>query len=174
VHKTIGRRTRAGAVVVAMTSVLLLSGCNPHMYDPVPGASDVRPAEVAGTWYCIDGTSVTLKPGGKAVVTLLDGQEFDFDDRWRLSGTGTWKLTDADVGWGDGLHVRLRLAQRTAWEERHEPKDTAVGLSSPAPETYTWTLETDRDKKGRLVLFFLFGDPDSRSMYVLEKKARGA
>ncbi|GAA3789320.1 hypothetical protein GCM10023083_26320 [Streptomyces phyllanthi] len=37
----------------------------------------------------------------------------------------------------------------------------------PAPERYTWTLELDRHEKG-LVMFFLYGDPDSRSAYVLE------
>ncbi|MFF4351169.1 hypothetical protein [Streptomyces sp. NPDC001530] len=163
------RRTLAWAAVPATLSAMLLTGCNPHMYDSVQGVSDVRPTEVVGTWHCVDGTRITLKPDGKAVITLLDGQEFDFYDRWRLSGTGTWQLTDADAGWSDGQHVRLSLADRTAVEERHDPKDAPTDSGNPAPERYTWTLETDRDKKGRLALFFLFGDPDSRSLYMLEK-----
>lgn len=153
----------------AMCAVLLLSGCNPHMYDEVPGVSDVRLSELTGTWRCVEGTRVELKPDGTAVITRLDGQEWDFYDRWRLSGTGTWSLTGDDVGWSDGQHVRLRLDARTSWEERADAEDTALDDDGgPAPERYTWTLELDRDAKGGLVVFFLYGDPDSRSDYVLE------
>ncbi|MET7632804.1 hypothetical protein OG830_37845 [Streptomyces sp. NBC_00121] len=35
---------------------------------------------------------------------------------------------------------------------------------------YTWTLELRRDNREELELYFFFGDPDSRSTYVLTRK----
>ncbi|MFE0511024.1 hypothetical protein [Streptomyces sp. NPDC058964] len=94
--------------------LLALTGCTPHMYDDVPALHDVKPAEVSGSWLGYDRTNVVLRPDGKADIRLLDGQEWDFDDGWRLSGTGTWRLTDQRTGWNDGRHVRLTLTSRTA------------------------------------------------------------
>jgi hypothetical protein len=59
------------------------------MYDEVPAVHDAKRTEIVGSWLSIDRTEVTLRPDGKAVISLLDGQEFDFDGRWRLSGTGS-------------------------------------------------------------------------------------
>lgn len=166
------RRIRVVTTLVAVTlSMLTLQGCNPHQYDSVPSVSHAKRSEIVGVWRCVDGTEVDLRPDGTAVVAHLDGQEFDFDEGWRMSGTGTWELLDEQAGWGDGQHVSVRVTQRTSWEERH---DTEPGRRVPedagelAPKTYTWTLEMERGEKG-LLLFFLFSDPDSRSYYYLEK-----
>ncbi|QKW06552.1 hypothetical protein HUT18_09190 [Streptomyces sp. NA04227] len=165
------RRIRAvTALVVVPLSVPAMQGCNPHQYDSVPSVTDVRSSELTGTWRGLDGTRVVLKADGTAEVARLDGQEFDFDEGWRLSGTGTWRLTDRPSGWGDGQHVSLKVTRRTAAETR-EPEDGEPRASQdgePAPKAYTWTLEMERGEKG-LRLFFLFGDPDSRSYYVLQR-----
>lgn len=153
--------------------LLTLVGCNPHMYDEVPALRDAKRTDIAGSWLCVDHTEVTLRPDGKAVIHLLDGQEFDFDDRWRLSGTGTWELTDEHMGWNDGQHVRVALTSRTASATRAPDPAEPFGESAerdPAPEFYTWTFELRRENREELELYFFFGDPDSRSTYVLTRK----
>jgi hypothetical protein len=147
------------------------------MYDDVPAVHDARPAEVPGSWIGYDRTSVTLRPDGKAVIRLLDGQEFDFDERWRLSGTGTWKLTDEQTGWNDGRHVQLTLTTRTAVTTRapdpSSPPSPEEDEQPRPPKTYTWTFELRRTGRKALELYFFFGDPDSRSTYVLRRQAPG-
>lgn len=163
-------RCRAVSLVACL---LALVGCNPHMYDEVPALRDAKRADIAGSWRCVDHTEVTLRPDGKAVIRLLDGQEFDFDDRWRLSGMGTWELTDERMGWNDGQHVRMALTSRTASATRApdpaEPLDEPAERA-PAPVAYTWTFELRRDNREELELYFFFGDPDSRSTYVLTRE----
>ncbi|MER5533415.1 hypothetical protein [Streptomyces mirabilis] len=142
------------------------------MYDEVPALHDAKRAEVSGSWIGYDRTSVVLRPDGKADIRLLDGQEWDFDDGWRLSGTGTWKLTDKRTGWNDGRHVQLTLTSRTAVATRapepNEPLDPPTDRPQ-TPKTYTWTFELRRDDKKALKLYFFFGDPDSRSTYILQR-----
>ncbi|MGV9276877.1 hypothetical protein [Streptomyces griseosporeus] len=164
-----GTAARRRAVLLA-ACVLPLTACNPHQYDEVPAVHDARPTELPGTWLGYDHTTVTLTPDGKATISLLDGQEFDFDEGWRVSGTGTWKLTTHRTGWNDGQHVKLTLTTRTESTTRPEP----TPRTSPAPSTYTWTFELRRTEKKALQLYFFFGDPDSRSTYVLERQGTDA
>ncbi|QIQ03644.1 hypothetical protein [Streptomyces liangshanensis] len=174
-----GPRHRAPFLLLAALTCLLASaGCaGPYTYAEVPALRDVKRSEIVGSWYCVEGTEVTLRPDGKAVVRLLDGQEFDFDDRWRLSGSGTWALTDERMGWNDGQHVRLSLTSRTASATRApDPAEPFDASAEPpeAPATYHWTFELrrnkKRDKQEGVELYFFFGDPDSRSTYVLERQ----
>ncbi|KAB1140373.1 hypothetical protein F7R91_36240 [Streptomyces luteolifulvus] len=163
----------SGRYAVFVACLLALAGCNPHMYDEVPALHDAKPAEVSGSWLGHDRTHVVLRPDGRADIRLLDGQEWDFDDRWRLSGTGTWKLTDRRTGWNDGQHVRLTLISRTGVAARAPEPGERLGPpadGSQAPDTYTWTFELERDDKETLRLYFIFGDPDSRSTYTLERE----
>ncbi|MCF3130796.1 hypothetical protein [Streptomyces olivochromogenes] len=165
-----------GRHAVFVACLLALTGCNPHMYDDVPALHDAKPPEVAGSWLGYDRTHVVLRPDGKADIRLLDGLEWDFDDRWRLSGTGTWELTDKRTGWNDGQHVRLKLTSRTAVATRApEPDDppAPTGDSPRIPKTYTWTFELRRDDKKDLELYFFFHDPDSRSTYILQREGPG-
>ncbi|WSY97220.1 hypothetical protein OH809_27225 [Streptomyces sp. NBC_00873] len=160
--------------MASVVFALSVSGCVPGQYAEVPAVTGVSSAEIVGTWRCIDGTAVTMRKDGTAVVKLLDGQEFDFDDQWRMSGTGTWELTDRDIGWGDGQHVSLSVTRRTssAWREVKGAEEGAVGstdLREPTPDAYTWTLELERGDKG-LALYFFFSDPDNRNTYYLEKE----
>jgi hypothetical protein len=164
---------RHAPLTAALLALLALTACNPHMYDEVPALHDVKRDEVTGAWNGYDRTRVVFRPDGTADIRLLDGREWDFDEGWRLSGTGRWQLTDRRTGWNDGRHVRLTLTSRTAVttrpqtpeEFRPSPEDLA-----PAPAAYTWTFELRRDDTEALELYFFFGDPDSRSTYVLERE----
>lgn len=174
-----GRRGVLGGLSglgVVLLALLSLFGCVPGQYADVPAVTEVSAAEIVGTWQCVDGTEVTMRADRTAVVKRLDGQEFDFDEQWRMSGTGTWELTDRPMGWSDGQHVSLSVTRRTssAWREAADAADeTVVGGDSrePAPDSYKWTLELERREEG-LALYFFFSDPDSRNTYVLEKVAR--
>ncbi|MGK5449628.1 hypothetical protein [Streptomyces radiopugnans] len=159
------------ALAVAAVVVLASCGCNPRQYDSVPAVTGVAERDVAGVWRGVNRTEVTFQPDGKAAVTRLDGREFDFDEGWRLAGTGTWELAGPDdpVGWGEGQHVVLDVPARSDWEAREEA-DFPVSPDSrePAPQSYTWVFELERTDRG-LRLYFFFGDPDSRSRYYLER-----
>lgn len=164
----------AALTACLLTLTLTLAACaNPHMYDDVPALYDAKPAEITGSWDGYDRTNVVFHPGGRADIRLLDGQEWDFDDRWRLSGTGTWNLTDKRMGWNDGQHVRLTLTTRTAVASRApEPDELPLAPTDhpQVPKTYTWTFELRRDDSKALELYFFFHDPDSRSTYLLLRK----
>ncbi|MEV5551847.1 hypothetical protein AB0L35_37925 [Streptomyces sp. NPDC052309] len=163
------RRAAFGTCLLALT----LAGCGPHLHDDVPALQDAKREEVLGSWIGYDRTNVVFRPDGKADIRLLDGQEWDFDDRWRLAGRGTWKLTGRRAGWNDGQHVQLTLTSRTEAAARAPEPDEPVAPSAgrpQAPKSYTWTFELQRDDKEALRLYFFSGDPDSRSTYVLEKE----
>ncbi|MFE3941093.1 hypothetical protein ACFXPV_04310 [Streptomyces sp. NPDC059118] len=139
----------------------------------MPAVTGVSAAEIVGAWRCVDGAEVTMRADGTATVKQLDGQEFVFDRQWRMSGTGTWELTDRPMGWNDGQHVSLSVSRRTSSTWR-DPADAANGVAvggdsrEPVPDSYTWTLELERRKKG-LALYFFYSDPDNRNTYYLEK-----
>ncbi|WP_329116504.1 hypothetical protein [Streptomyces sp. NBC_01465] len=160
-------------VTLALAALTALTGCNPHMYDTAPAVHDATSAELVGTWSCAEGTELTLRQDGSASMALLDGQEFDFDAGWRLSGTGTWRLTSETAGWSGGQHLILTLKTRTGSAQRPDDPTSETPLTDrePAPETYIWTFELRRTEQHALQPYFYFGDPDSRSTYVLTKKA---
>ena len=89
------RRPLAGAAVaLSVALIAALSACTaglagPYQYYGGTGLHDATAAEAAGTWRCIEGTELTLRPDGTAAFRQLDGQDFDFDDAWRVTGTGT-------------------------------------------------------------------------------------
>ncbi|MFD6992463.1 hypothetical protein [Streptomyces sp. NPDC059943] len=98
-------------MVLALT---VLTACGPYQYYGGTGLHDATPAEVAGVWDNIEGTRFAFRDDGTALLEKLDGQDFDFEDGWRLSGKGTWQLTDHD----GGQEVRLALTTRTQVESR--------------------------------------------------------
>ncbi|MGW3743020.1 hypothetical protein ACWD62_21010 [Streptomyces sp. NPDC005146] len=147
-------------------------------YTEVPRATGVSSAEIIGAWRCTEDTEVTMRADGTAVVKLLDGQDFDFDSQWRLSGTGTCELTDQDIGMSAGQHVSLIATRRTSssWPEVKGAEEGSVGstdIREPVPDAYTGNLELERGDKG-LALYFIFSDPDNRNTYYLEKKQSAA
>lgn len=161
-----GSRLRAwgamlGGLVLPFT---VLAACGPYQYYGGTGLHDATQAEVAGVWENVEGTRVAFREDGTALVEKLDGQDFDFEDGWRLSGTGTWKLADAD----GGQKVRLALTARTQVESRF-PADEP---STPEPPpTYTWYFYVERDQYGELKLFFFYGDPDAGNAYLMTREA---
>ncbi len=144
----------------------VLTACaGPYQYYEGTGLHDTTAAEVAGGWGGFDGTRVALRKDGTALLEKLDGQDFDFDDGWRLSGTGTWRLTDSD----GGQVVRLALTTRN----RVEMRSTAAAPDTEAPEppsTYAWSFYVDRDQHDALKLFFFYGDPDIGNTYLMTRE----
>ncbi|MEU8621302.1 hypothetical protein [Streptomyces sp. NPDC048623] len=128
---------------------------------------DATAAEVAGSWENIDDTRLTLRPDGTALLQRLDGQYFDFDDGWRVSGTGTWELTDD----ADGQDVRLTMTTRTGSAMRDTTAAPGTSTPAPPPTTYTWHFYVDRDQHRALKLFFFYGDPDIGNTYVMRRQA---
>lgn len=152
--------------VLMVVSASLTACAGPYQYDEGTGLHDVTAAEAAGSWENAEGTRMVLRKDGTALLEKLDGQDFDFEDGWRLTGTGTWQLND-DEG---GQVVRLALTTRTRVERR---LPAAAGAGSPAPEppsTYSWSFYADRDQHDGLVLFFMYGDPDMGNMYVMTRE----
>ncbi|MFF7780012.1 hypothetical protein ACFZCG_37015 [Streptomyces tanashiensis] len=151
-----------------MVVLAALTACaGPYQYYEGTGLHDATAAEVSGGWENVEGTRVVLRKDGTALLEKLDGQGFDFEDGWRLSGTGTWQLTDEE----GGQVVRLALTTRTQ-VERRLPVPAVVDPSAPEPpSTYSWFFYVDRDQHDGLVLFFRYGDPDIGNMYVMTRKA---
>jgi hypothetical protein len=151
-----------GGLVLALTA---LTACGPYQYYGGTGLHDATPAEVAGGWENVEGTHVAFREDGTALLERLDGQDFDFEDGWRLSGTGTWQLTDDD----GGQQVRLALTARTQAERRFPLPANAPSAPEP-PSTYTWCFYVDRDQHDELKLFFFYGDPDAGNAYVMTRE----
>ncbi|MFJ9576264.1 hypothetical protein ACIRQF_07765 [Streptomyces sp. NPDC101191] len=144
----------------------VLTACaGPYQYYEGTGLHDVTAAEVVGGWKSVEGTRVVLRRDGTALLENLAGQDFDFEDGWRLSGTGTWQLTDGD----GGQAVRLALTARTRVERRF-PAPVADPSTPEPPSTYSWFFYVDRDQREGLVLFFMYGDPDIGNMYVMTRE----
>ncbi|WP_031077627.1 hypothetical protein [Streptomyces sp. NRRL WC-3742] len=157
-------RPRAlGGAAVLLAALCACAG--PGQYFDGTGLHDAAAAEVTGTWEGAEQTRLTLDPAGTALVQRLDGKEFDFDAGWRVTGTGTWELTDRP----GGQNVVVTMTARTALDRR---ADAPTGASSSAaPLTYTWRFNARRDARRSLELFFFFGDPDSGNTYLLRHAA---
>ncbi|MFE2294010.1 hypothetical protein [Streptomyces sp. NPDC059452] len=163
-----GLRGWRGVLAGVAAAVMGLGACaGPGQYFEGTGIRDATVGEVAGSWGNIEDTRLTLRRDGTADFQHLDGQDFAFDDGWRVSGTGTWELTDGDAG----QVVRLAMTTRTATGTRSDANSVDASVSAPA--TYRWSLQVDRDQHDALHLFFFVGDPDAGSTYVLTRgKAR--
>lgn len=160
---------RAG--IAALCGLVLAACAGSAQYYGGTGVHDATAAQVAGRWANVEGTRVELRGDGTAVLRKLDGQDFDYDEGWRLSGTGTWRLADTD----GGQVVRLALKTSTRVDERaQEPADALVASEdTQPPTTYDWSLYVDRSKREHeLKLFFFYGDPDIGNTYVLTRTAK--
>ncbi|MEV1092863.1 hypothetical protein [Streptomyces microflavus] len=181
------RTNRFLAPVVAIVALLAgTSACVDNRTAPLPPPVIVEPADLHGTWKGWSGSSLTLRPGGVAEVADLDGQEFRFDDGWRMTGSGTWSLSEpgANKGGntvGDGSVVRVvakpsagsidSSAERAGGSPSAAPPDPAGAATrtAPPPAQAAWDLSVVKDKSGRLELFFLTSDPDVRDTYYLSR-----
>ncbi|WP_077798623.1 hypothetical protein [Streptomyces sp. JHA26] len=155
--------TALGVLVVVLAALTACAG--PYQYYGGTGLHGATAAEVAGGWENIEGTHVVLRKDGTALLEKLDGQDFDFEDGWRLSGMGTWQLNDDD----GGQTVHLALTTRTRVERRF-PAPVADHSAPEPPSTYSWFFYVDRDQHDGLVLFFMYGDPDIGNTYVMTRE----
>ncbi|MFE0642724.1 hypothetical protein ACFW2Y_14075 [Streptomyces sp. NPDC058877] len=181
-------RIRRGLMAVTAVTGLVLgtSSCVDNRTAPPPPPVKVRLADLQGTWSGWEGSTLTLGPNGQAKATDLDGQEFRFDDNWRMTGQGTWELYEPGrykggnmVGRGYVVHVTVKSAAR-APSPSSSPAD-ASGLGPSAtpsdasartalpPAEATWYMGVTKGKSGRPALFFLTSDPDARDTYTLSK-----
>ncbi|MFF2778854.1 hypothetical protein ACFVU3_28595 [Streptomyces sp. NPDC058052] len=163
-----GSRLRAWVAALGGLMVMLtvLTACaGPYQYYEGTGLHDATTTELAGGWENVEATRVVLREDGTALLEKLDGQDFDFEDGWRLSGAGTWQLTDDD----GGQVVRLALTARSRVERRF-PAPVANPSAQEPPSTYSWLFSVDRDWHDGLVLFFMYGDPDIGNMYVMTRE----
>ncbi|MFF5487463.1 hypothetical protein ACFY7Y_24460 [Streptomyces virginiae] len=160
-----------GTVAAAL---LALTGCGAPAQVSRGPVENARSSQIAGTWRYAEGAEVVFRADGTAEVTLLDGQEADYDRDWRISGPATWELTaDQPAGRTPGQHVRLYLPERfgAEWRSVAEAWDGTQREAAPPPESYTWMFELRRDERGLLELYFYIGHWSDKVTYVLEKEA---
>ncbi|MFB7948353.1 hypothetical protein ACFC6L_25930 [Kitasatospora phosalacinea] len=161
-------RPAAPPLALLLTLLTLLCACaGPYQYYEGTGTHGVSTAEASGDWIGADGTRLSLRQDGTALIEHLDGKDFDFDQGWRLSGTGTWQFDDRE----SGQQLVLDLAAPTSTDTR--PGTTAAPATSPGPprSPYRWRFELDHDEQDELVLFFFYGDPDAGNKNVLQHPA---
>ncbi|MFE3327797.1 hypothetical protein [Streptomyces sp. NPDC059176] len=107
------RRLTSAAVIAAL--VVGTASCVDNRNAPPPPPVTATSVDLYGTWKGWAGSTLTLRPNGVAEVADLDGQEFRFDDGWRMTGTGSWKLSEPGsykggntVGGGSVVHVKAK------------------------------------------------------------------
>jgi hypothetical protein len=160
------------------------SSCVDNRYASPPPPVHVGPSDLHGTWIGWGGSSLTLRPDGVAEVANLDGQEFRFDEGWRMTGVGTWSLSEPGSykggnTVGDDSVVRVSVKRSVTKDdqraEKTDPPSPLVSLlpeeaamrTAPLPPGATWILGVTKGKAGQLGLFFLTSDPDLRDTYYL-------
>lgn len=182
------RRLVAATAVCAAT--LTLSSCVDSRTDPPPQPVKVTAQDMYGKWSGWEGSSLTLAPDAKASTVKLDGQEFNFDDSWRMTGTGTWSVLKPGayhggntVGTGSVIH--LEVSPTPSAKASVPPSPSAMPAPSPnptvaafrtelPPDRATWDIGVTKGQKGELLLVFLTSDPDVRDRYYLTKDGTGA
>ncbi|MCX4718714.1 hypothetical protein OG818_23465 [Streptomyces virginiae] len=147
---------------------MVASGC---AYPTLPTVHDASTSELAGDWTGLDGAKVTLESNGRAEVTNLGGQDWDFDRGWGLSGTGTWKLIEGASGETLMAAPAVQISITTVTGQIQRPaRDMDEWTTAPhAPiGKYTWKFGMERTEKG-LQPYYLAGDPDAPTLYHLKR-----
>ncbi|QKW18593.1 hypothetical protein HUT16_05520 [Kitasatospora sp. NA04385] len=161
-------RSRVAATLAVSLLLALLCACaGPNQYYAGSGTHGVTTAEAVGEWVGADDTRLTLREDGTALIEHLDGLEFDFDEGWRLSGTGAWQFDDRE----SGQQLVLDLTTQTSSDTRPGATTAPTGSPGPSRRSYRWRFELKRDRAKKLVLFFFYGDPDSGNTNVLARPA---
>ncbi|MFD9503566.1 hypothetical protein [Streptomyces sp. NPDC060035] len=179
----IRRTSLAFLAVAALTAGT--SACVDSRTAAPPPPVQVAAADLHGTWKGWGNSSVELRADGVAAVRDLDGQEFRFDEGWRMTGSGTWSLSAPGRNKGGntvgaGFVVRLTVelpGQREEGKGSVDPSQsaspsrlpTAAARTAAPPAKASWDMGVVKDKGGRLALFFLTSDPDVRDTYYLSK-----
>ncbi len=156
-------RIAAMALLTAMTLGTTACIAPDARYEREPAPEPVKSGELTGDWKGWRGSALELVSGGRATVTKLDGQSWDFDDGWRMTGKGTWRHEQ-------NILVVSVKANDVA-ERPRSADDPGVPLPSPNPEEfpkeYRWQFKARHGEKGRLEIYFFTGDPDTRDAYVM-------
>lgn len=93
----------------------------------------------------------------------------DFDDRWSLSGKGSWRVLDSYKGGltvAEGNMVQLTIkngesqSSKIGQGELNGSNDVPQGRKA-SPTTYTWAMSVKEEGKA-LRLYYVVGDPDAR------------
>ncbi|MGW1410870.1 hypothetical protein [Streptomyces sp. NBC_01224] len=154
-----------------MILVMVASGCGALFYPSLPTVHNVSARELAGDWSGPDGAEVALERDGRAVVRNLGGEDWDFDEGWGLSGTGTWQLIKGASGEtiGGAPAVQISITNVTGQIQR-PPRDIDEWTTTPHTPIgrYTWKFGMERTKKG-LQPYYLAGDPDAPNLYHLKR-----
>ncbi|MEW2067439.1 hypothetical protein [Streptomyces sp. NPDC007346] len=113
-----------------------------------------------------------LDDGGTATVMNLDGQDWSFDENWRMSGKGTWKLLGSGEYRGprlasDGQTVRLDVKSGKTPSRTNDP--AAEGREATPPAESYWIISIAAEKS-QAKLYFFTGDPDARSTLEFSKE----
>ncbi|WP_438488889.1 hypothetical protein [Streptomyces sp. S186] len=178
------RRGAAFALLVLVGSSLA-SCAQDKRHEPLPEASRSKISDIQGVWQGPRGGKVVLKGDGSASVDRLGGQEFSFDDKWKMSGEGKWELLDArdykggmTVGSPQLLrvsinrNVKLDFSTGSKSAESGEPESFGGGASEAerdsGPKHSTWILGLNGGA-GQLRLYYLVSDPDLHVRYELKK-----
>lgn len=168
------RRGRWWTLGPAMVLVVLTSGCGALFYPTLPTVRDASTSELAGDWTGPDGAKVILEGDGRAEVRNLGGEDWDFDEGWGLTGTGTWQLVKGGSGQtiGGAPAVQVSITNVTGQIQR-PPRDIDEWTTEPfAPiAQYTWEFGMERTNEG-LQPYYLAGDPDAPNLYHLERSDR--
>lgn len=172
------RRFSVGLLVSAL--LVTLSSCVDSRTSPPPPPVKASLRDMYGTWKGWAGSSLTLRPDATASVVKLDGQEFDFDDGWRMTGKGTWTLKEPGTyrggnTVGNGSVVQLSIssevgaADASAAPGSGSTEANAASRTASPPEKAVWDLGVMKGEGGEMRLFFLTSDPDVRDTYYLVK-----
>ncbi|MFD8597151.1 hypothetical protein ACFV1L_19325 [Kitasatospora sp. NPDC059646] len=159
------RRHYPRTSTLAVAALLLTACAGVTQYYEGTGLHDATTAEAVGDWTGRQQARLTLRADGTAVIDRLDGQDWDFDEGWQLSGTGRWELTDRDAGQELVVDLTARTATGLRAVDRRSP--------APAPDGYRWRFHVKRDRQRELQLFAFVGDPDSGDAYLLTRAPAG-
>ncbi|MEV6393732.1 hypothetical protein AB0M39_02945 [Streptomyces sp. NPDC051907] len=179
----LNRGSALSALLLTVALVVGISSCAiDRRGEPTPSPATVKASEVMGEWHGWGGSSVRILADGVVEVTLLDGQEFRFDDGWRMTARGKWQLYGPGEyrggnTAGNGSVVQLRVKPSEA-PGKSQPSSTgtsevgaeAVARTADPPAEAVWSLGVIRDRDDKLALFFLTSDPDARDYYYLSRK----
>ncbi|MFE7312388.1 hypothetical protein ACFU7T_04625 [Streptomyces sp. NPDC057555] len=93
----------------------------------------------------------------------------DFDDRWSLSGKGSWRVLETYKGGrtvAEGPNVQVTIRNGESRAAKAGLAELSGSPSVPqdrksSPTTYTWAMSVKREG-GTLRLYYVVGDPDAR------------
>ncbi|MFI6645293.1 hypothetical protein [Streptomyces sp. NPDC050504] len=115
---------------------------------------------------------VVLEADGDAEVRQLRGEDWDFDDRWSMTGMGTWRLIESGSGETIAAAPAVKVAITKVTRLENWPATDVFGDPRTPLGEYTWKFGMDRTDEG-LQPYYLAGDPDTAELYYLHRTEPG-